>query len=176
MAEKKKVPPRLTPDRDSKYMGLAWMMAGFSKDPSTQIGSMIINSDNRPLGWGYNGPPRAIDDNSFSWERPEKYDYVKHAEDNALCHSHGCLDEATLYVTGLPCKACMLDIVDAGIKRVVYMDKRYDAASMQAQQDDINRVHDIAQKAGVKLEKFKGNIGWIQDWVMHLKGLGIFDL
>ena len=46
MAEKKKVPPRLTPDRDSKYMGLAWMMAGFSKDPSTQIGSMIINSDN----------------------------------------------------------------------------------------------------------------------------------
>ena len=70
----------------------------------------------------------------------------------------------------------MLDIVDSGIKRVVYMDKKYDASSMQAQQDDINRVHDIAQKANVKLEKFKGNIGWIQDWVMHLKALGIFDL
>lgn len=176
MSEKKKVPPRPTPDRDSKYMGLAWIMAGFSKDPNTQIGSTIVDADNRPLGWGYNGPPALIPDDSFSWERPEKYLYIKHAEDNAINHSTGDLSDATLYVTGLPCKHCMLDIVDKKIKRVVYMDKKYDANSMQAVKDDVEATHELARKSGITLEKFEGNLAWLLDWVLQLKGLGIFDM
>ncbi len=176
MSEKKKIPPRLTPDRDSKYMGLAWMMAGFSKDPSTQMGSIIVDADNTPLGWGYNGPPSDIPDDSFSWERPEKYAFIKHAEDNAIDHSHGVLVNATLYVTGLPCKACILDIVSKKIKHVIYMERTYDKHSMQSVSEDIKVVHDIAEKAGVTLQAFEGNIGWVFDWVLHLKALGIFDL
>ena len=76
MGDKKKISPRNVPERDSKYMALAWIVAGFSKDPNTQCGAIIIDSKNNPLGWGYNGPPRLIDDNSFSWGRPEKYDKI----------------------------------------------------------------------------------------------------
>lgn len=176
MQEKKKVPPRSTPDRDSRYMALAWVHAGFSKDPSTQIGCVIVDENNKIRGTGYNGPPADIDDNSFSWERPEKYDFVKHAEDNALDHSPLDIGRATLYVTGLPCKACILDIVNRGIKRVVYMDRNYDPNSMQAVQADVAKVFEIAARGGVSLEKFKGNIHWLPDWIMQLKSIGIFNL
>ena len=66
MTTDKKVPPRQVPDRDSKYMGLAWIHASFSKDPYTQVGCVIVASDNVPLGSGYNGPGPDVDDESFS--------------------------------------------------------------------------------------------------------------
>ena len=131
MTEKKKIPPRQVPDRDSKYMGLAWIHAAFSKDPSTQVGAVIVSDDNFPLGSGYNGPPRKVDDNAFSWDRPSKenpdefskYDIIVHAEVNAIDHScGGYLEDSTLYVTALPCPACMKEIVRKEIGRVVYMD------------------------------------------------------
>ena len=84
---KKKVhndPPCDTPARDDRYMGLAWMWASMSKDPSTQVGAIIISTDNRPLGSGYNGPPRAISDSEVNWVRPDKYRFITHAERNAI--------------------------------------------------------------------------------------------
>jgi dCMP deaminase len=68
----KKIPPRLVPPRDDKYMGLAFMMAGFSKDPNTQVGAIIVDRKNHPLGWGYNGPPSEILDCDVNWGRPDK--------------------------------------------------------------------------------------------------------
>ena len=50
-----KAQPRNTPDRDSRYMGLAWIHARFSKDPNTQVGSCIVSNKNQILGTGYNG-------------------------------------------------------------------------------------------------------------------------
>lgn len=169
-----KVPPRKVPDCDSKYMGIAWMIAGFSKDPSTQVGSLIVSPENKPKGWGYNGPPKEIDDCCFSWERPEKYDFVIHAEENAIAHSdssEGC----TLYVTTLPCKRCMLRIVKHGIRRVVYYNFWSHSQSMQQAQEDIERSLDIARKGKIRVEKFVGDISWIADWVMHLRNLNIFN-
>ena len=80
------IPPRETPDRDSRYMGLAWIHAGFSKDPNTQVGAQIVDQYNQPLGSGYNGPPRKIDDSSFSWCRPPKDDpdaFCKYPDNSA---------------------------------------------------------------------------------------------
>jgi dCMP deaminase len=173
MAEKKKVLPRIVPDRDSKYMGIALVVAGLSKDPSTQIGSLIIDDDNSPLGWGYNGPPSQIDDGAISWERPDKYDYIIHAEENAIDHSNAFLGNATIYVTGLPCKKCMIRIVSKGIKRVCYLDRDYDPKSMQAVSADVAKVHEIAKLAGVKLDRFTGNLNWLPDWTITLRNLGI---
>ena len=69
----KKVPPRRVPPRDDYYMGQAFWIAAKSKDPSTQCGAIIVSRDNSPLGTGYNGPPKKINDTSVSWDRPEKY-------------------------------------------------------------------------------------------------------
>jgi dCMP deaminase len=178
---KKKTPPRKTPDRDSRYMGEAWICAGYSKDPNTQVGAKIVTADNEPLGSGYNGPSRNINDNSFDWARPDantpedevtKYDVVVHAEVNAINHSKGDVANATLYVTAMPCKDCMKVIIDKGIKRVVYMDLRY-ASQNEAQR---RKVEKLARMAGVKLEKFEGNINWLPDWIAVLMQKGVFDL
>jgi dCMP deaminase len=185
MTEKKKVPPRQTPDRDSKYMGLAWIHAAFSKDPSTQVGAMIVSDDNYPLGSGYNGPPRNIDDNAFSWERPpkedpeafSKYDVIVHAEVNAIDHScGGHLENATLYVTALPCPNCMKEIVRKKIKRVVYMDFQSSKSSSLQNAKWRDKSFELARLGGVRLDKFNGNINWLQDWIVKMRELGVFEM
>lgn len=59
------------------------------------------------------------------WHSEEKYDYVVHAEMNALLHSTGPLKGATLYVTMYPCKECAKAICSAGISKVYYLDPKY---------------------------------------------------
>ena len=180
----KKIPPRFVPDRDAKYMGLAWLHAGFSKDPSTQVGAQIVDKNNVPLGSGYNGPPSIIRDDDFSWKRPvgedfdslNKYDVVLHAEHNAIKHSDGCdLSEAVIYVTAFPCKHCMLEIVERNFDRVVYMDYRSDAKSMLQKTHDRKVSEEIARMGNVTLESFKGSVAWVLDWTGKLKQMGVFD-
>lgn len=179
------IPPRKTPDRDSKYMGEAWLKAAFSKDPSTQVGAVIVGESNVPLGSGYNGPPRNIDDRSFSWERPpkedptafSKYSVIRHAERNAIDHCCGAeLKGATLYVTGLPCPDCMLDLVDEQFSKVVYFDFQSDKDSSLNNAAWRDKSIRIAQMGRIRLEPFKGNLGWMADWMLRLAELGVFDI
>jgi dCMP deaminase len=177
------VPPRTTPDRDSRYMGEAWLKAAFSKDPSTQVGAVIIDKNNVPLGSGYNGPPRLIDDKSFSWERPapdtqglSKYDLVVHAEINAMDHCQGNdLTGATLYVTALPCPDCMLEIINKQLHRVLYFDFQSSLSSSLQNATWRDKSFAMAQRAGIQLEKFTGNLNWIPEWVQRLKDIGIVN-
>lgn len=169
-------PPRQVPPKDDYYMGMAFFAAGRSKDPSTRIGAYIVGKDNKPLGPGYNGPPSAFNDEEINWERPHKYPYIKHAEANAIDHSdRQKLEGATLYVTGMPCLACMLDIVDAKIGRVVYFQpKNVDPGSMLARQNDIEQAKEMARKGNVKLEQFSGDLQWVCDHVAWMRSIGAF--
>lgn len=174
--------PRPTPDRDSRYMGLAWMYAGFSKDPSAQVGAQIVAVNNYPLGAGYNGPPRTMKDDAFSWCRPDpdhperlsKYDVVIHAEINAIDHSDkNKLPGSTLYVTGCPCKACMKDIAKAEIARVVWLDLPTPKGSMLSNPVYMGTTEEIARLNGVQLEKFQGDLSWLIQRAGQLKELGL---
>jgi dCMP deaminase len=183
MTEKKKE-PRSVPDRDSKYMGLAWVHAAFSKDPSTQVGACIISSDNYPLG--YNGPPRNVDDDQVNWDRPSKenpdefckYDLMIHAEANAIDHSScsGHLEGSTLYVTALPCPVCMREIVRKKISKVVYMDFQSNKSSSLQNASWRDKSIEIASRGKVELEEFKGSVSWLADWVKKMKTLGVFEM
>jgi len=180
-----KINPRITTDRDSRYMGLAWMYASFSKDPSTQVGAVIVDqSVNSMLGLGYNGPPRKIDDNSFSWERPprdnpdafSKYDIIVHAELNAIDRC-GCSDlsGATLYVTAMPCSDCMLEIIRKEIVKVVYYDFQSNNNSSLQNHEFREKSIKLAHMGGVNMQLFKGNINWISDWNQRLKDLHVLE-
>ena len=162
------VPPRWVPSRESKYVGGAWFKASFSKDPSTQVGAVIIGKDNMPLGSGYNGPPNLIGDNDFSWERPSrdnpdafsKYDVVVHAEINAIDHSNtNDFEGATLYVTALPCPDCMLEIIRKKIFRVVYFDFQSSQNSSLQNASWREKSFRLAKMGRVNLEKFSGDLG-----------------
>ncbi len=165
--------PRDVPDRDSFYMGLAFFIAAKSKDPNTQIGALIVDEYNFPLGYGYNGPPRSIPDNEVNWERPFKYDYVRHAEENAIDHSNKPLNNSTIYVTAHPCKRCMLLLATKQIAKVIYLDFKSDSGS-SLRNEDMEISKEIAKKAGIKIEKFKGDLKWVQEWTEKLNKMGVF--
>lgn len=172
------ISPRKVPSRQEKYMGLAFFYASFSKDPNTQVGAVIVNENNEITGTGYNGPPKKIDDNLINWQRPDKYPFIKHAEANAIDHSLISTKNCTLYVTGVPCQKCMLEIVDAEISKVVYFDmsKLVDGSSMLASNLEIETTFKIAEMANVELLKFDGSLDWIKDRVLFLDQIGIFNV
>ncbi len=174
--------PRIVPDRDSKYMGQALILSAFSKDPHTQVGAVIIDKHNVPLGTGYNCPASDIDDSSFSWARPEpgseelsKYDLVVHAEKNAIRNSRKLnLSGCTIYVSAFPCKLCANEIVISKISRVVYLDFKSDAGSI-LNLVQRKRSTEILEKSRrkIKVEKFEGDLTWLGKHLEHLKIKGI---
>ncbi len=119
---------------DDYFMGVALLAAERSKDPSTQVGACIIDSNNRILSTGYNGFPRGCSDESFPWNRDEslgetKYPFVVHAELNAVLNAQGkSLIGAKLYVGLFPCNECAKAIIQAGIREVVYLSNKYDGS------------------------------------------------
>ena len=108
---------------EQRYLRLAHEIAGWSKDPSTQVGVIAV-ADGRVIAQGYNGLPRGMRD---SWNRLSnravKYKYIVHAEMNTIFNAtyHGqSLQGSTLYVYGLPvCSDCALGVIQVGIKKVV---------------------------------------------------------
>ncbi|MHC4992640.1 MAG: deaminase [Planctomycetota bacterium] len=56
-------------------------------------------------------------------ERPAKYDWFIHAEDNAVAYARCDLRGATAYVTGSPCAACFRRLLQAGIRRIVQAER-----------------------------------------------------
>ena len=116
---------------DEYFMAMAHLAAFRSKDPNTQVGACIVNTDKRVVGLGYNGFPRGCDDDEYSWEREgsfldTKYPYVVHAELNAILNSIMSLKNWTIYVSLFPCNECAKAIIQSGITRVVYESDKYD--------------------------------------------------
>ena len=124
---------------DEYFMGVALLASQRSKDPSTQVGACIIDADKRILSTGYNGFPKGCSDDEFPWNRDEnigetKYQYVVHAELNAILNASGKkLAGSTLYVGLFPCNECAKAIIQSGIKEIIYLsDKYHDTSSMTA--------------------------------------------
>lgn len=44
---------------DRRFLKIAREVATWSKDPSTQVGAVIVDPDQRVVSLGYNGPPVA---------------------------------------------------------------------------------------------------------------------
>lgn len=116
--------PRKVSTKDQYYIELADKASTQSKDPSTQCGAIAVASDGTPLSFGYNGVPSRIKDSKINWTRPIKYSYILHSEVNCILHcDRSKLQGATMYVNNRPCPNCMLHMIDAGISRVVFIDR-----------------------------------------------------
>lgn len=115
---------------DEYFMGLAHLSAMRSKDPSTQVGAVIVNDENRVVSIGYNGFPIGCSDDEFPWDRDadfldSKYPYVVHAELNAILNAHQSVKGCILYVSLFPCNECAKAIIQSGIKKIVYEIDKY---------------------------------------------------
>ena len=103
-------------------MDMATMVASWSKDPSTQIGAVIVSPERRILATGYNGFPRGIEDDNRLHIRDQKYQLIVHAEMNAILNAakHGVqLKGSILFVKGLMvCADCAKHVVQTGIAEI----------------------------------------------------------
>jgi len=117
--------PRARPSWDRYFLDLAELVSTRSPDPNTQHGCVLVDTNNRIISTGYNGPVAGLPHDMVPVTRPEKYDWYMHAEDNAVCFARTDLRGCTAYVTGMPCAACFRRLLQVGITRIVHAGKQY---------------------------------------------------
>lgn len=115
---------------DETFMQMSRLIAKRSKDPNTQTGACIIDSNNIIVGLGYNGFPRGCSDEELPWEREgnflnKKYAYVVHAETNAIYNANKSVRGCKLYCTLFPCNECTKAIIQTGISEIIYESDKY---------------------------------------------------
>lgn len=117
---------------DAYFMAVSFLSAQRSKDPNTQVGACIVDSNKCIIGIGYNGFPRGCSDECLPWSRcatselHNKYCYVTHAEVNAILNKCSAdVRGATIYVALFPCNDCAKVIIQSGIREVVYLNDQY---------------------------------------------------
>jgi dCMP deaminase len=110
---------------DRRYLELAKHVATWSKDPSTKVGAVLVNYEQKKEFVGYNGFPEGVQDSPERYnDREIKYKFVVHAEVNAILKAGGYARGATLYIYpsfSLPpiCNECAKVAIQSGIKEVV---------------------------------------------------------
>lgn len=121
------------PSWDNYFLNLAQEVSKRSSDSQSQFGCIIVNNDHRVIGLGYNGFIAGIDDYMLPNTRPDKYQFMLHAELNSLFNCSISPKGATAYITGRPCLHCFQCLVQSGIKRIVHANKK---AVMNQSEDD----------------------------------------
>ncbi|RMG61424.1 MAG: cytidine deaminase [Deltaproteobacteria bacterium] len=122
------------PDWDTYFMEMAILASRRSTCLRRQVGAVIVK-DRRVLATGYNGVPSGIRHCSEVGCLREQLNVPSgkmhelcrglHAEQNAIIQAalHGVsIKNATLYCTNLPCIICAKMIINAGIKKIIYLD------------------------------------------------------
>lgn len=106
---------------DRRFLALAQYIAQWSKDPSTQVGAVLIRPNNSIASTGYNGFPPGHDDSPELYaDREYKYRHVTHAERNAINFLASTEDDLRLYTSFPCCPDCMAAAGEAGVVRVVF--------------------------------------------------------
>ena len=116
---------------DKAYLRMALEWAKLSYCKRKKVGAIIVK-ENMIISDGYNGTPSGFN-NECEDQNGNTFWYVLHAEANAILKTarsnHNC-NGATLYLTLSPCKECSKLAHQAGIKRLVYIDKYKDASGL----------------------------------------------
>ncbi len=121
------------PDWNEYFMGIAELVAGRSTCLSRQVGAVLVK-DKRILATGYNGAPRGIVHceevgclrKKLKVPSGERHELCRglHAEQNAIIQAalHGVgVAGSEVYSTVFPCVVCAKMLINAGVRRVVYL-------------------------------------------------------
>lgn len=119
---------------DRYFLRIAKLIATRSTCVHRKVGAVIVK-DKRILATGYNQPPSGFphcdeigcirDDLNIKSGENQEVCYALHAEQNALMQATKfgiSTNNSTIYVTHKPCSVCARLIINAGIKRVVYLE------------------------------------------------------
>jgi dCMP deaminase len=117
---------------DRAYMRMALEWAKLSRCARKQVGALIVK-EGMIISDGYNGTPSGFPNDCEDGDGLTHW-YVLHAEANAIlkvARSTNNARGATLYLTHSPCRECSKLILQAGIKRLVYLDAYKDPSGLE---------------------------------------------
>ena len=139
---------------DSRFLELAKLVSTYSKDPSTQVGAVIVSPDKSVVSVGYNGFPRGMEDKlELLSNREEKYSRIIHAEVNALISAKRDLIGYTLYTYPfMCCDRCAVQMIQAGITTFVYTKATEEQSKRW--QPAFDRVHQYFAECHVQYREY----------------------
>lgn len=147
MQESKDLKNTAKQDRyDRAYLRLANEWSKLSHCKRKQVGALIVK-DATIIADGYNGTPTGFENGCEDAEGNTKW-YVLHAEANAIlkvARTTNNANGATLYLTHSPCKDCSKLVLQAGIKRLVYIEAYKDKTGLEFLEKaglDIKQIQD----------------------------------
>lgn len=116
-----------------RFIEMAQLVSTWSKDPSTQVGVVLVDPKTRAIiSTGYNGIARGVRDFGYRLDtRPEKYDWIEHAERNAVFNAarRGIATEgawAYMNYAPCPCADCTRALIQAGVVKIIGPDRHFD--------------------------------------------------
>lgn len=137
----------MKPTWKETYFKIAKVVSERSDDPHTKVGAVLVKNG-VVIGTGYNGTPRGFK-KQFDWTSSEKYNYVIHAEMNAVANAQSVgvsVVGADIYLTLSPCHDCIKLLIQNQIKNVYYLDEY----------KDIELTREIADNSNINLIKIEG--------------------
>ena len=111
-------------------MAVEW--AALSHCTRKKVGALLVR-DNMIISDGYNGTPSGFP-NPCEDANGDTHWYVLHAEANAILKIARSANDAkgsTLYITLSPCKECCKLILQAGVRRMVYINEYKDITGLE---------------------------------------------
>jgi dCMP deaminase len=131
-----------------------------SKDPSTQLGAILVKPNIGIIAWGVNGIPEKIKDTEDKWQYPKKNIYVEHAERNVIykCVSRGINTSGlVMYCPWYSCVDCARAIIEAGIVGIVGHKEMFEHTNNRWK-ETVDKGISLLKEAGVKCELWSGRI------------------
>lgn len=132
------------------HIGEAMKVSSQSKDPSTQVGCVIVDENNQKVSDGYNGNISGCDETFVPIIRPNKYMTIVHAEQHAVLRAKQDLTDCKAYVTDAPCEMCLKLLLASGCREVWYLDPKIMRDRSTQEQKEAIKALILATKAQVK--------------------------
>ncbi len=141
------------PSWEDYFMDIAVLVSKRSTCIRRSVGAVIVKGK-RILSTGYNGAPSGISHcldvgclrETMDIPSGERHELCRgiHAEQNAIIQAalYGVsINDATIFCTNLPCSICAKMIINAGIKKIVYLYGYADSMSRDMLEEaDINLI------------------------------------
>ena len=148
------------------FLRMALLHADMSKDPSTQVGAVVVGPDREVRSVGINGFPMGITDTYHRLhDREKKLQLIVHAEMNALLLAgrvgipmKGCTlflaakQGSQLIDIGLPCIRCSMSLIQAGISQIISMKHGVENINWTAGDQTVQQ---LLAEAGIEFSKMQ---------------------
>lgn len=162
------------PSWDEYFMYLCYSIAARSDDLYVKCGSIIVSEQSKHIvGTGYNNTIAGMD---LKFVKPDDREYrrkfMKHAEYNAMknCYVNpqNYTTAFTIYISGEPCDECLSDIIQFGIKRIVYVGNSF-ISNVHYDMEQREPLLEIMSRKYIDYVHFQRDNRWVQKGLKSLE-------